>query len=51
MSRWLHQTEKSRGDMGLSSAFTCPMRTQITDSPCASANWRPSASPHPLLTP
>ena len=51
MSRWLHQTVNSRGDVGLSSAFTRPMRTQMTDSPWVSENWRPSASPQTLLTP
>jgi hypothetical protein len=36
-SRWLHQTEKPRIDVGRSSASTWPIRTQIIESPCASA--------------
>ena len=32
-SRWLHQTENSRGPSGRSLALQLPMRSQITDRP------------------
>ena len=49
MSRWLHQTEKSRGVDGLSSCVTMPMRRQSMDRSLLVTNWRASASPHILL--